>query len=71
MPGLTVKNGSSPVVNTAVTYVDRSSTATSTQVKTWNNGKATYTYTYDDKGNITSISDGGQEFDYQYERMTV
>ena len=27
--------------------------------------------TYDDKGNITSISDGGQEFDYQYERMTV
>ena len=37
----------------------------------WNNGKATYTYTYDDKGNITSISDGGQEFDYQYERMTV
>ena len=66
MTGLTAKNGS-----TSVTYVDPSSTATSTQVKTWNNGKATYTYTYDDKGNITSISDGGQEFDCQYERMTV
>ena len=66
MTGLTAKNGS-----TSVTYVDPSSSATSTQVKTWNNGKATYTYTYDDKGNITSISDGGQEFDYQYKRMTV
>ncbi len=71
MTGLTAKNGSTSVVNTAVTYVDPSSSATSTQVKTWNNGKAAYTYTYDDKGNITSISDGGQEFDYLYERMTV
>ena len=71
MTGLTAKNGSTSVVNTAVTYVDPSSTATSTQVKTWNNGKAAYTYTYDNKGNIPSISDGGQEFDYQYERMTV
>lgn len=66
MTGLTAKNGS-----TSVTYVDPSSTATSTQVKTWNNGKAAYTYTYDDKGNITSFTGGGQEFDYQYERMTV
>lgn len=66
MTGLTAKNGS-----TSVTYVDPSSTATSTQVKTWNNGKATYTYTYDNKGNITSFTGGGQEFDYQYERMTV
>ena len=71
MTGLTVKNGSSPVVSTTVNYVNPSSSATSAQVKMWNNGKATYTYTYDDKGNITSISDGGQEFDYQYERMTV
>ena len=71
MTGLTVKNGSSPVVSTTVNYVNPSSSATSTQVKTWNNGKAAYTYAYDDKGNITSISGGGQEFDYQYERMTV
>jgi len=71
MSGLTVKNGSSPVVSTTVTYVNPSSSATSTQVKTWNNGKATYTYTYDNKGNITSFTGGGQEFDYQYERMTV
>ena len=71
MSGLTVKNGSSPVVSTTVTYVNPSSSATSTQVKTWNNGKAAYTYTYDDKGNITSFTGGGQEFDYQYERMTV
>ena len=66
MTGLTAKNGS-----TSVTYVDPSSTATSTQVKTWNNGKAAYRYTYDNKGNITSFTGGGQEFDYQYERMTV
>ena len=71
MTGLTAKIGSTSVVNTAVTYVDPSSSATSTQVKTWNNGKATYTYTYDNKGNITSFTGGGQEFDYQYERMTV
>lgn len=71
MTGLTAKNGSTSVVSTAVTYVDPSSSATSTQVKVWNNGKAAYTYTYDNKGNITSFTGGGQEFDYQYERMTV
>ena len=69
MTDLTAKNGSTSVVNTAVTYVDPSSSATSTQVKTWNNGKAAYTY--DNKGNITSFTGGGQEFDYQYVRMTV
>ena len=67
MSGLTVKNGSSPVVNTAVTYVDPSSSATSTQVKTWNNGKATYTYSYNSKGNISYISDGSLELDYRYD----
>ena len=68
MTGLTAKNGSNSVVNTAVTYVDRSSSATSTQVKTWNNGKAAYTYTYDEKGNITSITGGGLEFEYRYDK---
>ena len=68
MTGLTSKNGSTSVVNTAVTYVDPSSSATSTQVKTWNNGKAAYTYTYDSKGNITSITGGGQEFEYRYDK---
>ena len=68
MSGLTVKNGSSPVVSTTVTYVNPSSSATSTQVKTWNNGKAAYTYTYDNKGNITSITGGGQEFEYRYDK---
>ena len=68
MTGLTSKNGSTSVVSTAVTYVDPSSSATSTQVKTWNNGKAAYTYTYDNKGNITSITGGGQEFEYRYDK---
>ena len=67
MSGLTVKNGSSPVVSTTVTYVNPSSSATSTQVKTWNNGKAAYTYTYDNKGNITSISDGSKTVTYAYD----
>ena len=62
MTGLTAKNGS-----TSVTYVDPSSAATSTQVKTWNNGKAAYTYTYDNKGNITSISDGSKTVTYAYD----
>ena len=68
MSGLTVKNGSSPVVSTTVTYVNPSSSATSTQVKTWNNGKVAYTYTYDNKGNITSITGGGLEFEYRYDK---
>ena len=55
------------MVSTAVTYVDPSSSATSTQVKTWNNGKAAYTYTYDNKGNITSISDGSKTVTYAYD----
>ena len=67
MTGLTSKNGSTSVVSTAVTYVDPSSSATSTQVKTWNNGKAAYTYTYDNKGNITSISDGSKTVTYAYD----
>ncbi len=68
MTGLTSKNGSTSVVSTAVTYVDPSSSATSTQVKTWNNGKVAYTYTYDNKGNITSITGGGLEFEYRYDK---
>ena len=67
MTGLTSKNGSTSVVSTAVTYVDPSSSATSTQVKTWNIGKAAYTYTYDNKGNITSISDGSKTVTYAYD----
>ena len=67
MTGMTAKNGSTSVVNTAVTYVDPSSSATSTQVKTWNNGKAAYTYSYNSKGNISYISDGSLELDYRYD----
>ena len=36
-------------------------------MKTWNNGKAAYTYTYDNKGNITSISDGSKTVTYAYD----
>ena len=60
------KNGSSQILNTAITYRDEGTSSTSPQVQTWNNGKTTYTYWYDSKGNISGISDGSRTLDYSY-----
>lgn len=73
MTSITAKNGSTQVVKTEIGYTGKanSTTATSSQVATWKNtaGSAvtTYTYAYDDQGNITSISDGTWAMTYEYD----
>ena len=64
MTSVTAKNSGTPVVTTAIGYKNTDS-GTSSQVETWANtigaatsAAATYTYTYDARGNITSILDG-------------
>ena len=66
-----VKNGSDDVLTTTYTYYDPTDTTTSAQVKkiqqTADNYSVTYTYTYDDNGNILSISDGTNTITYEYD----
>ena len=65
-----VKNGEETVLTTTYTYYDPSDTTTSTQVKsiqqTADNYSLTLSYTYDDNGNILTISDGANTLRYQY-----
>ena len=65
-----IRNGTTAVLTTTFTYYDPTDTTTSTQVKsiqqTAGNYSITYTYTYDDNGNILSISDGTNIYQYQY-----
>ena len=67
MTGVQTKSGNNSITETAITYMDRNTSLSSDRVKTWNNGKATYTYTYDAKGNILSFNGDGQEFEYMYD----
>ena len=67
MTGVQTKSGNNSITETAITYMDRNTSLSSDRVKTWNNGKATYTYTYDAKGNILSFNGDGQEFEYRYD----
>ena len=46
------------MVKTTIGYNDPSSTTATGQVRTWKSGATTYTYAYDARGNITSVSDG-------------
>ena len=65
-----VKNGEETVLTTTYTYYDPSDTTTSTQVKsiqqTAGDYSLTLSYTYDDNGNILTISDGANTLRYQY-----
>lgn len=70
MTGIVTKSGDSTVLNSTISYNSPSNTATSTQVSAWNNGvDSTYYYTYDDAGNITSISGGKGEILYSYNEL--
>ena len=70
MTGIVTKSGDSTVLNSTISYNSPSNTATSTQVFAWNNGvDSTYYYTYDDAGNITSISGGKGEILYSYNEL--
>lgn len=69
MTGVQTKSGNNQVVNATITYTEPSDTSTTGQIKTWNDGKTTYTYTYDAKGNITSIASGSNRIEYEYDAL--
>ena len=63
-----LKNGSSIVNNTAITYVPGANGSKTALVSTYTNGNdSAYNYEYDANGNITSITNGSQSFTYEYD----
>ena len=58
MTVMDAQSGGNSVVKTTIGYNDPSSTTATGQVRTWKSGATTYTYAYDARGNITSVSDG-------------
>ena len=69
MTGIVTKSGDSTVLNSTISYNSPSNTATSTQVSDWNDGVDTYTYIYNDKGNIASISSDNRTATYEYDTL--
>jgi len=61
--------GLSTMYNTVLTYIaGNGSNKTTALVGTYKNGSdAAYTYTYDDNGNITSITQGSTSITYEYD----
>ena len=69
MTGIVTKNGDSTVLNSTISYNSPSNTATSTQVADWNDGLTTYSYIYNDNGNIASISSDNRTATYEYDAL--
>ena len=69
MTGIVTKNGDSTVLNSTISYNSPSNTATSTQVADWNDGLTTYSYIYNDNGNIASISSDNRTATYEYDTL--
>ena len=71
MTSITGKSGSAAVITSNIGYKAPSDTAATAQIQTWSNvtaqGTTTYTYTYDSRGNITSVSDGTHTTSYVYD----
>ena len=69
---ITNKYNGNNVVTTSIGYLNPSSTTTTSLVNTWTtttpNYSKTYTYAYDNRGNITSISDGTYTTSYTYDQ---
>ena len=69
MTGIVTKSGDSTVLNSTISYNSSSNTATSTQVADWNDGLTTYSYIYNDNGNIASISSDNRTATYEYDAL--
>ena len=69
MTGIVTKSGDSTVLNSTISYNSPSNTATSTQVADWNDGLTTYSYIYNDNGNIASISSDNRTATYEYDTL--
>jgi len=71
------KSGNTSVVTTSINYLNPTTTTTSALISSWTNHYAStniaYTYVYDNRGNITSTSDGTYTTTYvydQYDQLT-
>ncbi len=66
----TTKHNSTSILSTQIGYIDPTSSTTSTAVGTWKNTiggtSKTYTYTYDERGNVLSVSNGTHTTTYVY-----
>ena len=65
---LTNKNVNS-VLNNNYSYIDVNSTKTTTLLSSLSTVAGTYSYTYDELGNITSINDGTYTTSYEYDDL--
>ncbi|MBR4864160.1 MAG: hypothetical protein IKU07_06245, partial [Oscillospiraceae bacterium] len=68
----TTKNGAAILLTESYTYTAPTAATTSAQIATYttvaqNGYSVTYSYTYDDNGNILSISDGSDATSYVYD----
>ena len=65
------KRGSTTILTETYTYVNPTSSTTSSQIATYKtesaNYSVTYSYTYDDNGNILSVNDGTNTTSYVYD----
>ena len=73
MTGVVSKDGTTSVVSTDIAFTNPSATTTSSQVASWTNTAGStataYSYTYDDRGNILTISDGTNTTRYTYDDL--
>lgn len=72
MTGITNKYNNNNVITTTIGFLNPTTTTTSALISSWNNlyagTNSTYTYSYDNRGNITAISNGNYTTSYTYDQ---
>ena len=71
MTNIASQNGQTTVISTTIGFTNPSDTTTSSQVASWSNSVGgSYTYEYDDRGNITKIKTGNTTLvEYTYDSL--